>query len=109
MAQRENLDEAIELLGDTTSEEVAARYRQTNFRSPSDLERSIEPFVNSRGTGFTINEYAQFLDEGTRFITAQEFITPVLEDRDGSIEEALTNAFEQDIDEALSNAFQGNV
>ena len=108
MATRENLDESIKDLSEYLPEEVIDRYRETSFRKPSLLERSVDAFVTNDGAGFVINDYAQFLDEGTRFIRAQPFITPVIDDENGQIEEILTIGFEKDIYEAIeSTAKQG--
>ena len=103
MANRENLDEALERLQTEFPEDVLEAYnRDTTFaRNPSFI-RNVRPMITGEGVEFSVPEYVQFLDEGTRFIDAQPFITPVLEGDE--IEEIITNAFEQDIDETIQEA-----
>ena len=103
MADREHLDEAIQDLSILIPEEVIEKYKQTTFKTPSRLERSVEGFVKNDDIAFRINEYAQFLDEGTRFITKQPFITPVLADDNNLIQDTLAIGFENDIYEAIDN------
>ena len=97
MVETNNLDEALKDISALLPEEIIEKYQDTTFKSPSSLERSAQSFVKDDTVAFTINYYAEFLDEGTRFIKAQPFITPILEDDDNLIEETLTIGFEQDI------------
>ena len=97
-----NLEEMLDELANGELEEILERYRRTTFSSPSFLERTADSFVQDNSVTFQFREYAEFLDQGTRYIRAQPFITPVLDDDDGSIEDLLTNAFEQDIDDAIN-------
>ena len=104
MASRENLDEAINDLVHGIEDEVFQKWRQTRFNNRTGfLQDSIHAFVKDDGLTFQIVNYAEFLDQGTRYIEKDPFITPVLQDEDGSIEEVLTNAFEQDINDTINN------
>lgn len=101
MARDLNLQRGLEDLTEYLPDEIIGRYKRTSFKTPSALEASVSPFLKEGQVGFSVNFYAQFLDEGTKFITGQEFIQPVLDDDNGMIEEILLISFEKDIDDAI--------
>ena len=108
MAATYNLEEALLAIAEGRAEDVVQNYRETRFRSPARIEQgAIRPFVDTQDLefGFVLPFYYEFLDQGTRFITADPFIQPVLDDLDNSTESAITVAFEQDITDALDGAF----
>lgn len=107
MARTINLDRALADLEEYLPDEIISRYQQTTFRSPSRLEESVSPFLRDGSVGFSINFYAEFLNDGTRFIRGQEFIQPVIDDDNGTIEDLLTISFNKDIDEAIEETIRG--
>ena len=104
-----NLRNAMDMIAQGAADEVVKNYRNTRFRSSSNIENP-QVFVDEGDLafGFSLPFYAEFLDRGTKFIQADPFITPVLDDVDESIEGAITVAFEQDITDTLDNAFGTN-
>ena len=108
MAATYNLEEALLSIAEGKAEEVVQNYRETRFRKPAILTTGgIKPFVERQDLsfGFALPFYYEFLDQGTRFITKDPFITPVIEDLDNSTESAISVAFEQDITDALDLSF----
>ena len=104
MADDRNLQESLQMLSDYLPEEIIELYRRTRFSKNAEFLREIQSFVRDDSVSFSVAEYATFLDQGTRYIKSDPFITPVVEDVNGMIEEIITNAFEKDINETINNA-----
>lgn len=77
-------------------------YQDTTFATPSNLERSLTVSDDSDGLRVEVNFYAEFLDQGTRYIRAQPFITSTL--NSAETEELIANTFEEQINERIEEA-----
>ncbi len=100
----ENLQSALDQLATTLPEDIADAYQTTTFATPSNLERSLAGTAGDNSVSIAVNFYAEFLDQGTQFITAQPFISTVIGGSASDVELVLTNAFEQDIDDTINQA-----
>lgn len=86
-----------------TKKKIVDKIIQVNAIRTGDLKRSISYNVNKKGDSYEIEfsmiDYGQYVDQGTKYIEPREFFVKI-------IEETISKAFDEVMDEALEKELE---
>ena len=95
-----NLEAALEQIRGLIEDETQDNLDATRTRRTGNLHRSIRTFIENEDDFVTeFLFYGEFLDQGTRFITAAPFYSNVLDENRSIFEDIVLEAMEADLEE----------